>query len=628
MWDYSFVFPTFLILLIILAFYFSSPRLYIRENRIFLLLILVETLTIMADIVSSHVDNEFERFPAGFVWMVNIAFFVLFFLRGFLFFKFTQCIVKTGIRQSRQVLICMPLLLSFLFTLTTPFTGALFSITGEGYRSGSWYGLTYVFALIYLLFSFGALAKNRTKLRRREWYCSLFFNGILLIGLVFRYLMPVYLLYDTFCMMAIIAIYLAFGNPEYYLTLRGSIFNGKAFRDTIEDRRGRLHHRCLGVAVHKFPEMRDIYGSEQMEEGMYLIGRFLVDTFPGETVYYYGMGRFILLGDRKMDLSDKCAKLKARFHGIWKAPSAELSLEAGAVTWEMTDEVAGQDDLIHIVSLAFKKADATGLDQPVEVTLEDLGQAMRETVVKRSLEYAIEHDGIDVYLQPIVEAATGKVMGAEALSRVWAAGGNMISPELFIPIAENNGRINELGEVAFEKTCRFIRDHDLKAMGIGWINVNLSPQQFLRTDLADRLAEILNRYGLTADVIHLEITEQSLIDDVFLRKQMELAEKKGFKFVLDDYGTGYSNITRLKQCSFTSIKLDMSVVWDYCEKPDDILPNMIRAFKDMGFTVTAEGIENAHMAETMKSIGCDYLQGFHYSKPVPMEEFAQKVQNA
>ena len=204
----------------------------------------------------------------------------------------------------------------------------------------------------------------------------------------------------------------------------------------------------------------------------------------------------------------------------------------------------------------------------------------------------------------------------------------MISPALFIPIAENNGRINELGEVAFEKTCRFIREHDLKAMGIRWINVNLSPQQFLRTDLADRLAEILNRHGLTPDVIHLEITEQSLIDDVFLRKHMELAEKKGFKFVLDDYGTGYSNITRLKQCSFTSIKLDMSVVWDYCQKPDDILPNMIRAFKDMGFTVTAEGIENGHMEECMKAIGCDYLQGYHYSKPVPMEEFAQKVQNA
>ena len=100
--------------------------------------------------------------------------------------------------------------------------------------------------------------------------------------------------------------------------------------------------------------------------------------------------------------------------------------------------------------------------------------------------------------------------------------------------------------------------------------------------------------------------------------------EKGFVFVLDDYGTGYSNLSRLKKCPFASVKLDMSIVWDFCKEQDAILPNMIKALKHMGFTITAEGIEDEDMERIMKRIGCDYLQGYHYSKPVPAKEFAER----
>jgi EAL domain-containing protein (putative c-di-GMP-specific phosphodiesterase class I) len=125
-------------------------------------------------------------------------------------------------------------------------------------------------------------------------------------------------------------------------------------------------------------------------------------------------------------------------------------------------------------------------------------------------------------------------------------------------------------------------------------------------------------------MIRLEITEEAMADDNFLLSQMEAVREKGFDFVLDDYGTGYSNLTRLKGCPFINVKLDMSLVWAYCKQPDGILPSMIPAFHNMGFTITAEGIEDSEKAEKMISIGCDYLQGYAYSKPVPMEELLEK----
>ncbi len=112
-----------------------------------------------------------------------------------------------------------------------------------------------------------------------------------------------------------------------------------------------------------------------------------------------------------------------------------------------------------------------------------------------------------------------------------------------------------------------------------------------------------------------------------MNRQIQAMGGKGFMFVLDDYGTGYSNLTRLKKCPFINVKLDMSIVWDYYNDPDEILPNMIEAFKYMKSSITAEGIEDEKMAEVMEKIGCDYLQGYHFSKPLPIEEFVAKYIN-
>jgi EAL domain-containing protein (putative c-di-GMP-specific phosphodiesterase class I) len=115
-----------------------------------------------------------------------------------------------------------------------------------------------------------------------------------------------------------------------------------------------------------------------------------------------------------------------------------------------------------------------------------------------------------------------------------------------------------------------------------------------------------------------------MIDYELLKKQMEAMKAAGFCFALDDYGRGYSNIARMKKCPFINVKLDMEFVWDYFKEKDKILPTLVQTIKQMGFTVTAEGIESLELADTMRDIGCDYLQGFVFSKPIPANEFAGK----
>ena len=207
------------------------------------------------------------------------------------------------------------------------------------------------------------------------------------------------------------------------------------------------------------------------------------------------------------------------------------------------------------------------------------------------------------------------------LARITNEEGRVLSPALFIPIAEQNGQINRLGAQVFEKACRFISEGNLDKTGLSWLNVNLSPIQCMKKDLSTELSEILNKYNVHADQIHLEITEASMIDLSLLQKQITTLKTNGFQFALDDYGSGYSNLTRVKHYPFINIKLDMEVVWDYFREKDVLLPAIVQAFKQLHLSITAEGIETKDMAEAMKEIGCDYLQGYYYSKPIPMEEF-------
>ena len=161
-------------------------------------------------------------------------------------------------------------------------------------------------------------------------------------------------------------------------------------------------------------------------------------------------------------------------------------------------------------------------------------------------------------------------------------------------------------------------------MGIRWINVNLSPIQCMHSHLPGIVISILQEYHVSPELIHLEITEESMINYTKQERQIERLLNYGFQFALDDYGSGFSNLHQVKKFAFSNIKLDMKIVWDYVRDRDSLLPSLVQSFKQMGFSITAEGIETKEMAEAMAAIGVDYLQGFYYSRPLIVKEFIDR----
>jgi EAL domain-containing protein (putative c-di-GMP-specific phosphodiesterase class I) len=626
MWNYNFVIPSILVLLIFMLYYFIRPRLPIRMNYTFLNLLMVDIFTILFDFVSSKADEAHLRFSVPLLYFLNLGFFVFYLARIFWFYLFTLDVLNLHGKPHRWIYQLTPLVFAFseLVTLSSPITHAVFSIDAEGYHRGPLYNILYVCSFFYI---FAALVMLITYCKGLSPFDLLSLAGyhlILLAGNVVRFLLPQYLVMNTFCLMAIIVIYLSFENPDLYISLRGHTFNARAFRDLLTEWHGQRPYHILGVVICNYNEKRGIYGSFQMDQSVVLINRYLTKTFPGTLVFYLRNGCFAMVGTEGMDCTAIRQTIAKRFRKPWATSEIDLSLSAGFVQADSDSHLDTVDRLVNTLLIALDNA-GRAAELPDEVTISETVQNIEEELaVKRTLELALEEDRVEVFLQPLIDSRTRRMVAAEALARIRDEEGKLISPGIFIPLAEKNGRIVQLGEQVLRKTCRLIHENDLSALGMGWINVNLSPLQCMNKDLAQHFAQVLLENQVSARSIHLEITEESMVDYSLLKNQIDALQEAGFEFALDDYGSGYSNLTRVRRYPFKHIKIDMAVVADYCTQRDQLLPTLIQVFKKMNYTITAEGIEDLEMADALTSIGCDYLQGFYFSRPIPFDEFLEK----
>lgn len=625
MWNYSFVLPDLLLLFIFAVYYFAHPRLPIKINHSFLRILIADFLVITSDIIASRVLEHPQYFSPFVLRLLNVIYFLLFHYRIFSFFILTEDVL--GIRRHRTNFIYILSNLAFalfeLIALSNLCLDTIFSISDQGAYSRAWaYNVIYLCAAFYTVLSLSCIFFFRKKVRRLYAFTLTLFNLVLVAGYISRFLFPRYLIMNLFTLCAIIIIFLTYENPVMYLANKVNAFNKKALYAVFEEIDEKKPPVVFGFLINNYNEMREVYSPAQMDTGITQICQYVAKKYPGFLRFYIHDGRFILVGNN-LDSGTLKDELSERFMYAWRAGNeAELYLE---VKFVQLDENLNFENPVKVLKAIFTAQKESEHFENVNVVINNDTLAMLEknTQIKRMVEKAVETNSVELFLQPLMSSQTNKLIGAESLARIRDENGNIIPPVQFIPVAEKNGRINILGEQMFEKTCQFIHDHDIKKMGLEWINVNLSPIQFLRPDLNHRFIQILEQYNIDAKLIHLEITEESMIDYTLLQKQINTMRTTGFQFVLDDYGSGYSNVSRLKRCPFINIKLDMELVRDYTKTKDKFLPTFVKAFKQMGFTVTAEGVETREMVDDMATIGCDYLQGYYFSKPVPAEEFAK-----
>ena len=252
-----------------------------------------------------------------------------------------------------------------------------------------------------------------------------------------------------------------------------------------------------------------------------------------------------------------------------------------------------------------------------------LARANKRRSLEIELRQAVERDEFRPYFQPLVDINSGRVASCEALVRWYSPTRGIVSPLDFIPIAEETGKISEIGRSMLRLACA----ECLKWPADTSVAVNISPLQFRNAELEVTIASILEQTGLPAQRLEIEITESALLDnsdDVLetLRKIKEL----GVRIALDDFGTGFSSLSYLQKYPFNKVKIDRAFVRDLEEKPESLklLRGMTRLSSDLGLRVTVEGIETERQLDIVTNVGnVDEVQGYLFSQPVPAREIAE-----
>lgn len=412
------------------------------------------------------------------------------------------------------------------------------------------------------------------------------------------------------------------------------LFQDRLQQEIMKAQRAGLFLALLFIDLDRFKEVNDTLGHQAGDLLLVQAARRVGECVRAtDTVARLGGDEFTVIMSELAD-TDRVGEV------------AQMMLEALAMPFELNGELAYVSASIGITIYPNDAEDLESLlknaDQAMYSAKEQgrnsfsyFTGSMQATAQKRlqlsnDLHGALAANQLEVYFQPIVDLASGRIVKAEALLRWHHPLFGMISPTQFIAIAEDTGLISELGDWVFRESAHMVkRWHGSGALGAAGtglvqISVNKSPRQFLTGNTHETWVDYLKGIGLPARCINIEITEGLLLDDrPEVANKLTLFGDAGISISLDDFGTGYSAMSYLKKFHIDYLKIDQSFVRDLAADPGDkaIAEAIIVMAHKLGIKVIAEGVETAEQRAILIAAGCDYGQGFLFSRPCPAVDF-------
>lgn len=238
---------------------------------------------------------------------------------------------------------------------------------------------------------------------------------------------------------------------------------------------------------------------------------------------------------------------------------------------------------------------------------------------------ALKHHEFELYLQPKFDILTEKMVGAEALVR-WQSPKGLLMPDSFIPVFEKNGFVRKLDMYMFEEVCKLIRNWIGRGHTPLPISINMSRTHLNTTTFIDELKDMMAKYKIPYNLIEIELTESAFMDeDVDVVSVMNQLKDAGFRLSMDDFGSGYSSLNMLRNIPIDVVKIDKGFMGrsDIDAKGRIVVKNIVGMVKELGLDIICEGVETNEQADFLKNVGCNRVQGYLYSKPLPIKNFEE-----
>ena len=369
----------------------------------------------------------------------------------------------------------------------------------------------------------------------------------------------------------------------------------------------KLYNDIFGVAAgdRLLQSIADLFRA--LTDGGGLCGRFSAD-------------RFLMLHSREQRTKDYDVLVAAGQRILGKTNNAAMKWGI----YEVTDPTVSVEKMCDRALLAVNsiKGQYNTHFAVYDDTLRS--KLLREQVITESMETALSEQQFQVYLQPKFSLLDDRLAGAEALVRWTHPTMGFLSPGEFIPLFEKNGFITQLDRYVWEQTCRLL--HEWKARGLETVpvSVNVSRADIYQADLIETFTALTEKYQVDPAMLHLEITESAYTENPDqLMGTVQRLRELGFLIEMDDFGSGYSSLNMLNQMKVDILKLDMKFIQSETAKPAEqgILRFIVELARWMNLSVVAEGVETREQLEHIRAIGCDYVQGYFFAKPMPSAAF-------
>ncbi len=411
---------------------------------------------------------------------------------------------------------------------------------------------------------------------------------------------------------------------DLYIDQATGIINFKKWRievNTLLKNNPDMKYSILQIQITDFHNIRSVIGNRQCEKIYSSIADKLGTYVFSQYIFCHDSDdKFMVFfpNTNQKEISYVFSEVARHIYNNSPITRFRIILHGGVYVNDCNDKL---NVALDKTAMAFKNSNAALTFYSNEV--HELEQ--EKANLELHMHDALKNDEFLLYLQPKIDSKTGKLAGAEALTRWFFYHEKLIFPNTFIPMFEENGFIEELDFVVFENTCKFLRN--VLDEGKSPIPISLNVSRYV-ADFREYL-RILNRlkrkYKIPDELIELEITEGMFYNnnDV-IAEFIDLLHDHGYKVLMDDFGSGYSNVSSLATLNFDCIKIDKSLAQNTSEKHKAIVSSLISMIKSLNMDVLCEGVETLEYAEFLKTVGCTIIQGYLYDKPLPEEEFKKK----
>lgn len=380
----------------------------------------------------------------------------------------------------------------------------------------------------------------------------------------------------------------------------------------------------LSLDLDRFKPVNDLLGHAAGDRVLNEVSRRLADCVRhGDLVARVGGDEFVLIltdAGTQDEVEHLCRRLIASVERAIRIDEQEVFISASIGIALAPNDASEVAELLRYADIALYEAKSAGRNTWRFYSGDMNARIIERRRLESDLRYAIKHAELRLHFQPRYRIADGQMVGAETLVRWQHPVRGLIPPDTFIPIAEESGLILSLSDWVLETAC---------VLAARWpeplfVSVNLSPTEFKRGNLVERVQHALHLSGIDPARVELEITESVMLEDAAgALEVMHTLKKLGIRIAMDDFGTGYSSLSYLREFPFDGLKIDRSFLSRLEDSEDDraIIQAIVGLGRALSLTVTAEGIETAEHLAMLKAVACDEGQGYFLSRPMDIDAF-------